>query len=92
MALKAPLEVSFEAFLTPVREMAFKVFLEVDFCTCWAFALSLFAFCFNHVGRCGLVFLLDAALIIGCIFLIALVVVALRSCWWPACSLDALFS
>ena len=46
----------------------------------------------NRIGRCGLVFLLDAGLVIGChFFLIALVVVAVRPCWMEACSLDDFF-
>ena len=49
-------------------------------------------FSLHHIGRCGLVFLLDASLIIGCIlFLITLVVVALGSCWMSAWSLDTFF-
>ena len=47
---------------------------------------------FLFFGRCGLVFLLGAGLVIGCIFPeITLVVVALCSCWMPAWSLDACF-
>ena len=47
---------------------------------------------FNHIGRRCNVFLLDAGLVIGCIlFLIALVVIAMCSCWMPAWSLDAYF-
>ena len=46
-------------------------------------------FFLDHIGRFGLVFLLDAGLVIGCIFfLITLVVVALCSCGMPARSLN----
>ena len=48
-------------------------------------------FCLSHIGCCGLVFLLDASLLIGFFVLITLVVAALYSWRMPASSFDAFF-
>ena len=61
--------------------------------SCWMPEWSFHKCSLNDDGRCGLVFLLDASLVVGCIFfLITLVVVALCSGWMPAWCLDALLS
>ena len=40
----------------------------VALCPCWMKVLSLGTCFLNHIGRCGLMFLLDAGLVIGYMF------------------------
>ena len=51
-------------------------------------AWSLDTFFLNHIGRCGLVLLLGARLLVGWFFFTHLVVVELRPCWMKSWSLD----
>ena len=63
----------------------------VALCSSWMPAWSSVAFVLHDIGRCGLVFLFDAGLVIGYIFLNHLVVVALCPCCMKVLSLDAFF-